>query len=82
MVPELEVEESVYKDISTIHSIRPHPIDVYIPVDGNIRGCPPGERDLFEALSSVISRQEAGFPELCRLRGMQAEEEYLRSGRL
>ena len=61
MAPELEIEESVYRDISTIHSIRPHPIDVYIPVDGMIRGCPPGERDLFEALSSVLAGKKPDF---------------------
>lgn len=74
MVPELEVEESVYHDLSTIHSIRPHPIDVYIPVDGEIRGCPPGERDLFEALSSVITGKKPDFLRYavcveCKLKG-------------
>ena len=58
---ELMVEESVYSDLSEIQSIRPHPVDVYIPVDGCIRGCPPGERDLFEALTSVLYRKKPDF---------------------
>jgi sulfhydrogenase subunit delta len=60
-MPELEVEESVYADLSAIRSIRPHPVDVYIPVDGYIRGCPPGERDLVEALTSVFIRKKPSF---------------------
>ncbi|MCL4491731.1 MAG: oxidoreductase [Nitrospirae bacterium] len=61
LAPELEVEEKVYKDLSTIHSIRPQPINVYVPVDGYIRGCPPGARDLYEALTSVLAQKKPGF---------------------
>ncbi len=61
LAPELTVEERVYADTSSLHSIRPNPIDTYIPVDGSVRGCPPGGRDLFEALSSVLAGKEPAF---------------------
>jgi coenzyme F420-reducing hydrogenase gamma subunit len=60
-VPELEVEQRVYKDLSTIHSMRPHAIDAYVKVDGYIRGCPPGDRDLFEALTSALAGKKPDF---------------------
>lgn len=61
--PELEVEKKVYQDLSTIHSIRPSAIDAYVHVDGFIRGCPPGERDLCEALTSVLVGKQPDFLE-------------------
>jgi coenzyme F420-reducing hydrogenase gamma subunit len=73
-MPELEAENRVYRDLSTIHSIRPHAIDAYVNVDGYIRGCPPGERDLYEALSSVLTGKQPEFIEYsvcieCKLKG-------------
>jgi coenzyme F420-reducing hydrogenase gamma subunit len=73
-MPELEAEKKVYRDLSTIHSIRPHAIDAYVNVDGYIRGCPPGERDLYEALSSVLTGKQPEFIEYsvcieCKLKG-------------
>lgn len=73
-VPELEAEKKVYKDLSTIHSIRPHSINAYVKVDGYIRGCPPGERDLYEALSSVLTGKKPDFLQYsvcieCKLKG-------------
>jgi sulfhydrogenase subunit delta len=73
-MPELEAEKKVYKDLSTIHSIRPHSIDAYVKVDGYIRGCPPGERDLYEALSSVLTGKKPDFLQYsvcveCKLKG-------------
>jgi sulfhydrogenase subunit delta len=62
-LPELMAEEAVYRDLSKIHSIRPHPVHAYVPVDGMIRGCPPGERDLYEALSSVLIGKKPSFLE-------------------
>lgn len=59
--PELDVEKRVYNDLSTIHSIRAHAIDAYVRVDGYIRGCPPGERDLLEALTSVLTGRKPDF---------------------
>ena len=71
---ELEVEKRVYADLSRIHSIRPHSLDAYVKVDGYIRGCPPGERDLREALTSVLTGRAPDFLEYsvcieCKLRG-------------
>ncbi|OGW39161.1 MAG: hypothetical protein A2Y97_13090 [Nitrospirae bacterium RBG_13_39_12] len=73
-IPELEAEKKVYKNLSTIHSIRPHSVDAYVKVDGYIRGCPPGERDLYEALSSVIMGKKPDFLQYsvcieCKLKG-------------
>ena len=72
--PELDVEKRVYTDLSVIHSIRPHPIDSYVKVDGYIRGCPPGERDLTEALTSVVLGKKPDFIQYsvcveCKLKG-------------
>jgi sulfhydrogenase subunit delta len=71
---ELEAEKKVYKDLSHIHSIRPHSVEAYVKVDGYIRGCPPGERDLIEALSSVLSGKNPDFLQYsvcieCKLKG-------------
>ncbi|MEW6068121.1 MAG: oxidoreductase [Nitrospirota bacterium] len=73
-IPEIEVQKRVYKDISNIYSIKPHSIDAYVKVDGFIRGCPPGERDLYEALSSLFLRKKADFIQYsvcveCKLKG-------------
>lgn len=62
-VPEHEVQGRVYKELSTIHSIRPHAISAYVRVDGDIKGCPPGERDLYEALTSVRLEKAPNFIE-------------------
>jgi len=74
IMPELKVEKMVYKDLSPIHSIRPHAIDAYVNVDGYIRGCPPGERDLYEALTSVLMDKKPDFLQHsvcieCKLKG-------------
>jgi len=61
--PELEVQKRVYADLSPIHSIRPDTIVSYVAVDGDIKGCPPGERDLIEALTSVLSGRKPDFLE-------------------
>lgn len=73
-MPELEAERKVYKDLGTIHSMRPHPVDAYVPVDGVIKGCPPGERDIYEALTSVLMGRKPAFLEYsvcvqCKLKG-------------
>jgi sulfhydrogenase subunit delta len=73
-IPEIEAERKVYKKLSSVHSIRPHAIDAYVKVDGYIRGCPPGERDLYEALSSVLAGKKPDFLEYsvcieCKLKG-------------
>ncbi len=71
---EYEVEKRVYTDLSSIHSIRPHAIEAYVSVDGYIKGCPPGERDLHEALTSVLMGKKPLFLEYsvcieCKLAG-------------
>ena len=59
--PELEIEKRVYTNLSTIHSIRPNAISEYVKVDGDIKGCPPGDRDLYEALTSVLLGRDPDF---------------------
>jgi len=61
--PELEVESRVYPDLSGIHSMRPHAVDAFVKVDGRINGCPPGQRDLHEALVSVLMGRRPEFVE-------------------
>ena len=73
-ISELEVEQRVYNDTAKIHSIRPHAVEEYVKVDGHIRGCPPGERDLHEALSSVLMKRNPRFLRYsvcieCKLKG-------------
>jgi sulfhydrogenase subunit delta len=71
---EQEVEKRVYENLSTIHSIRPHAIDAYVKVDGHIKGCPPGERDLHEALTAALMGRRPSFIEYsvcveCKMKG-------------
>ncbi len=62
--PEMEVEKAAYKEkLYGMSSTRPHIIEDYVKVDGHIRGCPPGERDLQEALVSVLMGKEPEFIE-------------------
>jgi sulfhydrogenase subunit delta len=61
--PEDDVQRRVYRDLENIHSIRPHALDAYVRVDGEIKGCPPGERDLEEALTSVLMGKKPDFLE-------------------
>lgn len=73
-IPELEAEKRVYKKLGTIHSIRPHAVEEYVKVDGYIRGCPPGENNIREALSSILTGKRPDFPEYsvcieCKLKG-------------
>lgn len=73
-MPELEAEKRVYSDLSTIHSIRPHTIEAYVRVDDCIMGCPPGDRNIQEALGSVLIGKRPDFPEYsvcveCKLKG-------------
>ncbi len=61
---ELEIEKAAYqKRLYGIASTRPHIIGDYVKVDGHIRGCPPGERDLEEALASVLLGKAPEFIE-------------------
>lgn len=60
--PEIEVEKRVYKNLSVIHSVKAHPVDEYVRVDGYVRGCPMGERDLLELLTSLLLNTKPSFP--------------------
>ena len=62
---ELDTEKRVYKDISKIHSIKTHPIDHYVKVDGYVKGCPMGERDLTELVISLLLNKKPNFLEYC-----------------
>lgn len=62
---ELEVEARVYNDSSLIHSIKTHPVDHYVKVDGYIRGCPAGERDLTEFMISILLDKKPQPLEYC-----------------
>lgn len=71
---EHEVQKRVYKDLSNIHSIRPHAINTYVRVDGNIMGCPPDEEGIIEALASVAFGKKPDFREYsvcieCKIKG-------------
>jgi sulfhydrogenase subunit delta len=54
MLPELEVESRVYQDISPMHSMKAHAVEEYVKVDAVLRGCPAGERDLYELVTSLL----------------------------
>lgn len=54
MTNEYDVENRVYKDIAPIHSMRTEPVHHYVQVDAMLRGCPAGERDLKELVSSLL----------------------------
>jgi sulfhydrogenase subunit delta len=60
---EQEIEKRVYRDLSTIHSIRPNSLAAYIRVDGDIRGCPPSDHNLHEVLTSMILGKEPNLPD-------------------
>jgi sulfhydrogenase subunit delta len=64
-VDEKELKQRVYDDLSTIHSIKTQPIDHYVKVDGYVRGCPMGERDLTELVISLLLNKTANFLEYC-----------------
>jgi len=58
---EHDVQRVVYKDVRRISSIRPSPVDAYVKVDGYIRGCPPGEKNLIEAFTSILMNRRTDF---------------------
>ncbi len=62
---ELDIEKRVYKDTSLIHSVKAHPIDQYVKVDGYVKGCPMGERDLVELVISLLLGKNPDFLEYC-----------------
>ena len=62
---EMEVEKRVYGDTSRIHSMKARPVDDYVKVDGAVRGCPMGERDLTELVTSLLLNKKPDFLEYC-----------------
>jgi sulfhydrogenase subunit delta len=59
--PELQLQDRVYEDVSPLHSMKAQPIDAYVPVDGYIKGCPMGQRDLVEAVLSLLLDKRPSF---------------------
>ena len=55
------VQNRVYADTSKVHSVRAHCVDQYVPVDGYIKGCPMGERDLTEFVTSLLLGKRPDF---------------------
>ncbi len=62
---EHEVQSRVYHDTSFIHSIKACPIDQYVKVDGYVKGCPMGVRDLTELVTSLLLDKRPDFIEYC-----------------
>jgi len=58
---ELDMEKKVYQEIIPIHSMKTHPVDDYVQVDGYIKGCPIGRRDLDEAFTSLLLGKKPNF---------------------
>ena len=77
---EYPIQNRVYEDTSKITSIRAHSIDQYVPVDGYIKGCPMGERDLAECRDLAAVGQAAGVHPVSRVRRVQAQVQHLRAG--
>ncbi len=51
---ERDIQGRVYDELSTIHAMRAAPVHHYVRVDAMLRGCPAGERDLAELVSSLL----------------------------
>lgn len=62
---EYEVESRVYEDTEPIHSMRAAPVHHYVKVDAVLRGCPVGERDLAELVSSLLLDRKPRMVDTC-----------------
>lgn len=62
---EQEIEARVYEKTSRIHSVKAHPVDHYVKVDGYVKGCPMGVRDFTELLVSTLLNKRPDFLEYC-----------------
>lgn len=60
-----DVEKRVYADRSGIHSAAARPIAQLVEVDGAVKGCPMGERDLTELVISLLLGKSPDFLEYC-----------------
>jgi sulfhydrogenase subunit delta len=58
---ERDLEKKVYGDITPIHSMKAQPIDAFVRVDGYIKGCPMGEPDTLEMVSSLLLGKRPDF---------------------
>ncbi|MGE5309427.1 MAG: oxidoreductase [Deltaproteobacteria bacterium] len=58
---ELDVEKRVYRDVSVLHSVKASPIDRHVKVDGYVKGCPMGEKDLSELVVSLLLKKKPDF---------------------
>jgi sulfhydrogenase subunit delta len=71
---ELDVQRRVYEDTSMICSMKAHPIGQYVKVDGYVKGCPMGLRDLSELVVSLLLGKKPDFISYsvcveCKLKG-------------
>ena len=62
---ESRIHKTVYEDTSVIESIETKPVDYYVKVDGYIKGCPMGQRDLTEMVVSLLLDKRPDFLEYC-----------------
>jgi coenzyme F420-reducing hydrogenase gamma subunit len=62
---EYQVQKRVYNNTSVIHSAKALPIDQCVKVDGYIKGCPMGVRDLTELVISLLMDKKPDFLEYC-----------------
>jgi len=53
-MPQMEAENLVYTDTSTIHSTKVLGIGEYVKVDAVLKGCPPHRENIVELLKSVL----------------------------
>ncbi len=65
MSSELEIQARVYGDITPMHSMRAHAVAEYVKVDAVLRGCPVGERDLYEQVASLLLDRKPNILEHC-----------------
>jgi len=55
----------VYGDTSVLHSVRAHAIGEYVPIDGAIKGCPLGQRDLHETVTALLLGKQPDCLQYC-----------------
>lgn len=55
-MPQMEAEELVYPDPSTIHSTKVMGVGEYVEVDAVLKGCPPHRENFLELLKSLITK--------------------------
>ena len=53
-IPQMEAEQRVYSDTSSIHSMKVLGIGEYVKTDAILKGCPPHRETLVEILKSAI----------------------------